>query len=101
MNAHSAGNRPIICRSLACYRPSFERRATWEGDLPRHNRAMPFCPSCRLEYREEFERCADCGASLVTELPALSSVQPHEPAREVRLATYSTWSEASMWAEWL
>lgn len=26
---------------------------------------MPWCPSCRTEYREGIERCPDCGATLV------------------------------------
>ena len=34
-----------------------------------------FCPGCRSEYREGFYTCADCGVSLVSELPA-------EPAQE-------------------
>jgi hypothetical protein len=28
-----------------------------------------FCPQCRTEYREGFYTCADCGVSLVSELP--------------------------------
>lgn len=35
---------------------------------------MPWCPKCRLEYREGFENCNDCGVPLVDELP------PEEPA---------------------
>ena len=30
---------------------------------------MPFCPSCREEFREGFTQCSDCGATLVAELP--------------------------------
>jgi hypothetical protein len=30
---------------------------------------MPFCPSCRYEYREGMTICADCGAALVARLP--------------------------------
>ncbi len=30
---------------------------------------MPWCPSCREEYREGFTVCSDCGAELVDELP--------------------------------
>ena len=30
---------------------------------------MPWCPTCRSEYREGFTQCADCGADLVDELP--------------------------------
>jgi hypothetical protein len=28
------------------------------------------CPQCRAEYREGFDRCADCGVPLVVELTA-------------------------------
>ncbi len=28
-----------------------------------------FCPQCRTEYREGFTVCADCGMTLVPELP--------------------------------
>lgn len=30
---------------------------------------MPWCPECRTEYDAGIQRCADCGATLVTELP--------------------------------
>jgi hypothetical protein len=30
---------------------------------------VPFCPSCRTEYREGVPVCSDCGAELVAELP--------------------------------
>lgn len=28
-----------------------------------------FCPNCRIEYEEGFERCGECNAALVAELP--------------------------------
>ena len=28
-----------------------------------------FCPHCETEYREGIEKCSDCGAALVDELP--------------------------------
>lgn len=31
---------------------------------------MPFCPTCRTEYRAEITDCADCKVALVAELPA-------------------------------
>jgi hypothetical protein len=60
---------------------------------------MPFCPRCRTEHPEGVERCGDCGAALVTALQPHSVAQPSTATREVRLAIYPTWSEASMWAE--
>jgi len=60
---------------------------------------MPFCPRCRTEYREDQGQCADCGAVLVAELPALSADQAAEPVKEVALATFPTWTEATMCAE--
>lgn len=46
---------------------------------------MPFCPSCKYEYRPEITQCPDCGVKLVAELAA-------EPVREavelVRIASY-------------
>src|SRR6185436_16077361 len=36
--------------------------------LPRRLPAM-YCPSCRGEYREGFDRCSDCEVALVEALP--------------------------------
>ena len=33
---------------------------------------MPFCPACRMEYREGVSRCADCDRDLVDRLPDVS-----------------------------
>ena len=30
---------------------------------------MSYCPECRAEYQAGIEKCADCGAALVAELP--------------------------------
>jgi hypothetical protein len=30
---------------------------------------MPWCPTCRDEYREGFTTCSECGAALVAALP--------------------------------
>ena len=30
---------------------------------------MPWCPNCKEEYREGFDKCTDCGAELVDEMP--------------------------------
>lgn len=30
---------------------------------------MPFCPNCRYEYIDGVEKCPDCDADLVAELP--------------------------------
>ena len=40
-----------------------------------------WCPACRTEYRQGFEVCADCGAVLVSALPA--SADRQEPNRKV------------------
>ena len=40
---------------------------------------MPFCPTCKFEYRSTIRRCPDCGSDLVAQLP----VEPEpEPLRE-------------------
>lgn len=28
-----------------------------------------FCPKCKMEYKEGFYKCADCGADLIDQLP--------------------------------
>lgn len=38
---------------------------------------MPFCPNCRLEYKEGVDKCPDCGADIVDELP--EEKPPPEP----------------------
>lgn len=30
---------------------------------------MPFCPNCKYEYVNGIDKCPDCGAELVNELP--------------------------------
>jgi hypothetical protein len=42
-----------------------------------------YCPRCRAEYREGFDRCADCGVALVPELPE----EPSPESRDVELET--------------
>ncbi len=37
---------------------------------------MPFCPMCKYEYVASVEKCPDCGAALVVELPV------EQPPRE-------------------
>ena len=39
---------------------------------------MPWCPKCKMEYREGFTKCADCGEYLVDKLPE----EEPEPASE-------------------
>lgn len=31
---------------------------------------MKYCPRCKTEYRDDFQRCANCGEPLVDELPS-------------------------------
>lgn len=50
---------------------------------------MPWCPNCRTEYEEGVEVCADCGATLVDELPeeknlaAVAYIQEEELAHKL------------------
>lgn len=39
---------------------------------------MPYCPSCRDEYRPGFDTCADCGDRLVEELMPQEEPAPRE-----------------------
>jgi hypothetical protein len=38
---------------------------------------MSWCPNCKIEYRDGFQKCSDCGAWLVDERPP----EEPEPAR--------------------
>ena len=39
---------------------------------------MPYCPECKIEYRAGFTVCADCGATLVDDLPETAPLEiPH------------------------
>ena len=42
---------------------------------------MPFCPKCRIEFREGFTECSDCGVPLVDTLPA-EAAEPAALSRE-------------------
>lgn len=53
---------------------------------------MPFCPSCREEFREGFTQCSDCGAALVKELPL-------PPAPEAEEGADGGWEEAAETAQ--
>lgn len=46
---------------------------------------MPFCPSCRYEYRAEVTKCPDCSVDLVE---ALAPEQESEWVELVRVASY-------------
>jgi hypothetical protein len=55
---------------------------------------MPFCPQCRIEYREGFTSCADCGAALVNTLPeAPVESEPPSPSEEPLVAVYEAKDE--------
>ena len=64
---------------------------------------MPFCPFCRLEYREGATHCAECRVPLVDELPPLEKEPAPIPrsVKEVPVATFPSRLEADMWAELL
>lgn len=44
---------------------------------------MPFCPSCKYEYRPDIKKCPDCDVALVDELPAEAA-----PPRLVSIANF-------------
>ncbi len=63
---------------------------------------MPFCPSCRTEYRDGFTRCSECEVELVEALPAQdSSGIPPDRVQLVELASFPNASEAEMIQELL
>ncbi len=63
---------------------------------------MPFCPSCRCEYRMGFIRCNDCGVELVDSLPAETRESPDIGELElVELSSFPNPMEAQMIQELL
>ncbi len=61
---------------------------------------MPFCPTCRSEYRPGIETCADCGTPLVEELPDLPKHRSGHEA-DVVVCRAPSLPMAEMWAELL
>ncbi len=63
---------------------------------------MPFCPSCKVEYRSGFTRCTDCGVDLVPALPANATPSAGAgPVELVEVANFPNASEAEMIQELL
>ncbi|HYK89282.1 MAG TPA: DUF2007 domain-containing protein [Acidobacteriota bacterium] len=63
---------------------------------------MPFCPSCRTEYREGFARCNECDVELVGALPSAESDKSDpEDMQLVELASFPNAAEAEMIRELL
>ena len=62
---------------------------------------MPFCPVCRYEYIPGILECADCGATLVDELPPKASPVHGAAATDVVVARVHGQALAEMWAELL
>lgn len=63
---------------------------------------MPFCPQCRIPYRQGFSQCSECGASLVASLPDLP--EGEETLHEfhlVKVVEFLTPTEAAMIRELL
>jgi len=56
---------------------------------------MPWCPNCKLEYREGYERCNDCDVELVKELKN-EETPVAEYDKEAFLITVITDIEASI-----
>jgi hypothetical protein len=55
---------------------------------------MPFCPQCRIEYREGFTSCADCGVALVNTLPEGSAeTETTFPSEDLLVAVYDAKDE--------
>lgn len=59
---------------------------------------MPWCPNCKTEYREGITVCADCGATLVDELPkerdlsVVAYIAKEETALAVKLVEFLKYS---------
>ena len=51
-----------------------------------------FCPNCKTEYRPGFTECADCGVTLVYELPDEQSFVPTEDRDADLVSVYSTFN---------
>jgi hypothetical protein len=62
---------------------------------------MPFCPTCRLEYRQGFTRCTDCDCYLVTSLEDIPEPGRDDPAEDyakdwVPVAQFATQAYAEL-----
>ena len=60
---------------------------------------MPYCPICRIEYRQEFTQCVDCGEMLVEILEPLPVVDIKADTEPVLLCEIFDDMEASMLVE--
>ena len=61
---------------------------------------MPFCPTCRAEYRKGIAECADCHVALVDELPEQWEPPPLA-GNDVAIARDDSIAIVQMWAELL
>lgn len=57
---------------------------------------MPYCPNCKTEYRKGYDICADCGKSLVEELPADVEEEYIECMVPVKLISVANYVEAGI-----
>jgi hypothetical protein len=62
---------------------------------------VPFCPTCRLEYRHGFSRCPDCDCDLVAALEDIPDPSIEDPAENyaqdgVPIAQFATQSYAEL-----
>jgi hypothetical protein len=63
---------------------------------------MPFCPSCRCEYRPGFTRCSDCDVDLVESLSEENHDKPdHGELELVEVGTFPDPLQAQMFKELL
>lgn len=56
---------------------------------------MPWCPECKIEYREGIDKCSDCGHDLVDE-PEHDGPEQDQKCREAFLTTAAGNIEADM-----
>lgn len=57
---------------------------------------MPWCPKCRIEYRQDFKTCSDCNIELVDELEQITESSSQDYDKEAYLTTVSNSVEAEV-----
>jgi hypothetical protein len=57
---------------------------------------MPWCPKCKIEYREEFTNCGECGCELVKDLASADGPVMGENDMAVYFMSVASDSEAKV-----